>query len=314
MILLLLRMLFPDGRLLSHRWRIVVARGFVFAVLAFVSNGFMPGRVSVTYPALVNPLGISGARELLGVLNDLSLPFGLFAILGLLASVVVRYRRGDSLLRRQLRGFLLAVVVAIVPFALNDVSPYLSELLVIVLVPLVPTSIALAVLRYRLYDIDVVINRALVYGALAVFITGVYVGIVVGIGSIFGSGSRPNVLLSIVATAVVAVAFQPVRQWVQRQANRLVYGKRATPYEVMAGFADRMAETLAVDEVLPKMAEAAARGVTAPAARVTLRLPDGSDRGTNWPDNTPGGEFSYVLLVSYIGESACENTLHKSTG
>ena len=66
-----------------------------------------------------------------------------------------------------------------------------------------------------------VINRALVYGTLAVFITAVYVGIVVGVGALIGSGNRPNVLLSILATAVVAVAFQPVRQRVQRQANRL---------------------------------------------------------------------------------------------
>ena len=70
MILLLLPMLFPDGRLLSPRWWIVVASGLVFAVLAFVSNGFMPGRVSTTYPALVNPLGIQGARNFLGGLND----------------------------------------------------------------------------------------------------------------------------------------------------------------------------------------------------------------------------------------------------
>ena len=110
---------------------------------------------------------------------------------------------------------LAAVGLAIVPFAMNDVNPSLSELLVVLLVPLVPVAIALAILRYRLYDVDVVINRALVYGTLAVFITAVYVGIVVGVGALIGSGNRPNVLLSILATAVVAVAFQPVRQRVQ---------------------------------------------------------------------------------------------------
>ena len=314
MVLLFLPMLFPDGRLLSPRWWIVAGSGLVFAVLAFISNGLMPGRVSSVYPSLMNPLGISGARETLGILNDLSIPFGVFALMGMLTSVVVRYRRGDSLLRRQLRGFLLAVGLAIVPFALNDVNPSLSELLVVLLVPLVPVAIALAILRYRLYDVDVVISRALVYGTLAVFITAVYVGIVVGVGALIGSGNRPNVLLSILATAVVAVAFQPVRQKVQRQANRLVYGKRATPYEVMAGFADRMAETLAVDEVLPRMAEAAARGVSAPAARVTLRLPDGSDRITSWPDDISAADFSHVLPVSYRGEQVGEIAIRKRPG
>src|SRR5205807_4650403 len=95
-----------------------------------------------------------------------------------------------------------------------------------------PACIAVAVLKYRLYDIDVVINRALVYGALAAFITLVYVAIVVGIGTLVGIGGRPNLVLSIVATAVVAVGFQPVRERLQKVANRLVYGRRATPYEV----------------------------------------------------------------------------------
>src|SRR4029077_8752961 len=132
------------------------------------------------------------------------------------------------------------------------------------------------------YDIDVVINRALVYGVLAAFISSVYVAIVVGVGRLVGSGNRPNLALSIVATAVVAVAFQPIRERVQRFANRLVYGKRATPYQVMAGFADQMAGTLSADDVLPQMAEAAARGVGAQAARVILVLPGGGKRSPVW--------------------------------
>ncbi len=84
----------------------------------------------------------------------------------------------------------------------------------------------IAVFKYRLYDIDVVINKTVVFGALAAFITAVYAGIVVGIGPVIGQGSKPNLGLSILATAVVAVAFQPVRERVQRLANRLVYGRR----------------------------------------------------------------------------------------
>src|SRR2546428_1444118 len=115
---------------------------------------------------------------------------------------------------------------------------------------------------------------------------------VVGIGGLAGPGSRPNLALSIVGPAVVAVAFQPVRERVQRFANRLVYGKRATPYEVMAGFADQMAGTLSADEVLPQMAEAAARGGGAPAARGTGVLPGAGDRSTGWPLDGSGGEVT----------------------
>ena len=101
---------------------------------------------------------------------------------------------------------------------------------------LLPAAIGLAVMRHGLYDIDVFISRSIVYGSLAVFITAVYVGIAVGIGTLVGSGGKPNLGLSILATAIVAVGFQPVRERVQSIANRLVYGKRATPYEVLSQF------------------------------------------------------------------------------
>ena len=96
-----------------------------------------------------------------------------------------------------------------------------------------PVAIGIAVLKYRLYDIDVVISRTIVYGLLAAFITAVYIGIAVGIGTLVGSGGQPNLWLSIVATIIVAIGFQPVRERVQKVANRLVYGNRATPYEVL---------------------------------------------------------------------------------
>jgi signal transduction histidine kinase len=151
-----------------------------------------------------------------------------------------------------------------------------------------PATIAIAILRYRLYDIDLVISRTLVYGSLAVFITAVYVGIVVGIGTLVGSGGRPNIALSIVATAIVAVAFQPVRERLQKVANRLVYGKRATPYEVLSQFSERVAESYAADDVLPRMARVLAEGTGAERAEVWLR---GSDRlrvAATWPVDANG--------------------------
>ena len=315
MILLLIPMFFPDGRLLSSRWVVALFSGLIFAAFAFLGNAFSPGPVSTTYPELTNPITIPAWQPFLRNLVDFAVPFGLVALGGSLASVIIRYRRAGSLQRRQLRWFLFAVVVAAVPFILNGAIPaVVDDLLVVVLVPLLPISIAIAVLRYRLYDIDVVINRTLVYGALAAFITAVYVGVVVGIGTLVGSGSRPNLALSIVATAIVAVAFQPVRESVQRFANRLVYGERATPYEVMAGFADRMAGTLSADEVLPQMAEAAARGVGAQAARVTLILPGGTKRSTVWPPNSSGDQFARTLPVSYRDEPVGEIAVREGPG
>jgi signal transduction histidine kinase len=139
-----------------------------------------------------------------------------------------------------------------------------------------PSAAGVAILKHRLYDIDIVISRTLVYGSLAVFITAVYVGIAVGIGALIGGGGKPNLALSIVATAIVAVGFQPVRERVQRVANRLVYGKRATPYEVLSQFSERVAESYAVDDVMPRMARVLAEGTGAQRADIWLRS------GTIW--------------------------------
>jgi signal transduction histidine kinase len=165
------------------------------------------------------------------------------------------------------------------------------------------------------HHIDIVINKAVVVGALAVFITAVYVAIVVGIGSLVGARDEPNVGLSIVATVALAVAFQPVRTRVQRFANRLVYGERATPYEVMAGFAHRLAGTLSVEDVLPDMARTAAEGVGATRSRVRLFLPDGSERSVTWPAEPPGEgtelHFDRVLRVSHGGTAVGEIAVSK---
>ena len=99
-----------------------------------------------------------------------------------------------------------------------------------------PVTIGIAILRFHLYDLGLVVRKTLLYGLLAAFITAVYVGIVVGVGALVGSGDSQNLALSVAATAVVAVAFAPVRNRAERLANRLVYGKRATPYEVLTEF------------------------------------------------------------------------------
>ena len=114
-----------------------------------------------------------------------------------------------------------------------------------------PIATGIAILKHRLFDIDLVINRAVVYGTLAVFIALVYVAIVAGIGAVIGSGESP--FLSAVAAAVVALAFQPARRWAQHLANRLVYGVRASPYEVLSELSERIAGTYSVDDVLPRM-------------------------------------------------------------
>src|SRR5207302_11038518 len=109
-----------------------------------------------------------------------------------------------------------------------------------------------------LYDIDVIISKALVYGGLAVLITAVYIVIVVGVGAMVGRSQQ--LLLSLVTTAIIALAFQPLRQRAQRLANRLVYGKRATPYETLSEFSEHLSETFSQEDLLDRRAGLLALG------------------------------------------------------
>ena len=315
LLIIFVPLLFPTGRALTPRWRFPGWFAVAFMVLAGISNAFMPGPLS-SIPRINNPLGFAGQATLLNNLGNLSGLLVLVAVAGAVGSLVVRFKRARGHERQQLKWFLYGGVLFVVPFVLHGfgLPQQIQNLLFALFLPTLPISVGIAMLRYRLYDIDLVINKSLVFGTLAVFITAIYVGIVVGIGTLVGGASRPNLALSIVATAIVAVAFQPVRERVQRIANRLVYGRRATPYEVMADFSERMAGAISADEVLPRMAEAAARGVGAKASRIRLLLPNGSERVVSWPGGLEADRFDRVLPVSYRGDTMGEIAVAKASG
>jgi signal transduction histidine kinase len=181
----------------------------------------------------------------------------------------------------------------------------------------IPGAMAVAILRYRLYEIDIVLNRALVYGALAAFITAVYVGIVVGIGTLIGSRGQPNLGLSIAATAVVAVAFQPVRQRIERVANRLVYGQRASPYEVLAQFSHRVAGAYANEEVLPRLGRVLGEGTGAASASVWIRRDGQREAAATWPaaaQPVPPEQADRAVSVRHQGEELGELAVKKRPG
>ena len=150
----------------------------------------------------------------------------------------------------------------------------------------IPGAVTIAILKYHLYDIDVVISKTIVYTLLALFIGAVYVAIVVGVSAVIPVGADSPVL-SIAATGVVALLFQPVRDRVQRLANRIVYGHRSTPYEVLTRFSDRIGNTYATDDVLPRTARVIAEGVNAERATIWLRLAGELRPAAGWPEPDP---------------------------
>jgi len=292
-------LLFPTGSLPSRRWRPVAWAAAAGIGAWAVGNAFAPLLITSGPPEVRNPIGAAGpAGHLFTVLAGVGGLLIVVAGLAALVSLVFRYRRARAIEREQLKwlvyagGLIVAAVLAVsviekIAGLSGNAASNLDNVTLSGAIALVPVAIGVAIFRYHLYGIDVVINKTLVYGSLAVFITGVYVAIVVGVGSLAERGARPSLALSIAATAVVAVAFQPVRAWVQRLANRLVYGRRATPYQVLADFAGRMAGAYAAEDLLPRMARILAEGTGAVRADVWLKSGEVFYDGAAWPAGAP---------------------------
>jgi len=327
----LIPLLFPDGRPPSPRWWPVVwlqlAVGLFGVALVSVSAVNFPAN----FPHLHDPVTVLPASALAAFYEAKQ---GLQALLFLVsaAAVIVRLVRSSGEERLQLKWFTYAAALAALALAVAAVLIPQPVIAFAVFFPLIPAAAGFAIMKYRLYDIDVVISKTVVYGSLAAFITAVYVLVVVGIGSLgsgsLHAGSRPSLGLSILATAVVAVAFQPVRERAQHLANRLVFGKRATPYQALSEFAGRMGGAYAAEDVLPRMARVLAEGTGADRAVVWLK--DGAElaAGACWPADAgpprraalPGGEVpaiagaGRIALVSYQGETLGALSVSKRPG
>jgi signal transduction histidine kinase len=281
-------LLFPDGHLPSRSWRWFARAIGIGMALGFIGLLFSPKIDG--YPKVHNPLAIP-ALEFLSF-GLVAVPIG---IVGAAISLVGRYRRSSGAARLQLRWLVAAASIVAALFGSTfvlslvfDSGPGPTPLAISVLQSLsfftfglIPAAIGVAVLKYRLYEIDVVINKTVVFASLALFITAVYVAIVVGVGALVGATNDP--VLSAAAAAVVALAFQPVRRRAQRLADRVVYGKRATPYEILSEFSERLAGTYAAEDLLPRMVRILAEGTGAARADVWVRSGDTLRPAATWP-------------------------------
>lgn len=258
-------LLFPNGRLPSPRWRWVGRlSGAVLALWTLVTlYAALPGNFDVT----TGP--VSGLAYMLVILSPLPA----------LVSLVVRYRQSAIATRNQIKWIVWGAFVLVpTSFISGSGGP---EIVGILGIAVFGTAYAIAISKYRLYDIDVVISRTLVYGILALFIGVVYVAIAVLPWVILGSEAQDNTWLGIVATIVVAVSFQPMRRRLERLANRVVFGRRATPYEVLSSFSQGIS---AVDpEVLGQVAKSLAEGTTADSASIWVGTGESADCIAAWP-------------------------------
>jgi signal transduction histidine kinase len=275
-----LPLLYPDGGLPSRRWRpaaLLAAVGPAGMVVTGMLTDTLTGQ-DVDY-AIDNPIGVDGAP---GLEESPLFPiFGVPFVLGLLlgvAAVVVRFRRSRGAERQQMKWFVFAVAPAVL-LPLDSVVPPLSSLAFLWLLIALPVAVTVAVLRYRLDGIDVVINRALVYGALTAVVVGIYVLLVGYLGAALNR--EDDLAISLVATGVVAVVFAPLRDRLQRGVSRLFYGQRAEPYAAVSRLGRRLESTLAPDAVLPTIVS---------TVRESLRLP--------YAAITTGGEAAHAVVSS----------------
>ncbi|MGB8362893.1 MAG: hypothetical protein WCE80_15950, partial [Acidimicrobiia bacterium] len=307
LLMLLVLALFPDGKPPSPRWRWLPVT--MISVVGVTMLGLFWGANPSAQVPLVQTQDTNGgfstpAATLVTIGYPLTFLVGLICMLALL----VRFRRSAGEERQQFRWVAWGASAMAILMALAllldelggrvDISLYIGGVGLVALIG----SIGMAIGKYRLYDIDVVISKTLVYGALAIFIGTVYVGIVVGLGYLIGAHDEPNPWLGLLATVIIAIVFQPLRRALQKLANRIVYGRRATPYEVLSSFAQR------ISSVDPKVLEDAARslaeGTTADSAAIWVIRGETSQRMASWPEtpDTSPGATDVSAPVIHAGE------------
>jgi len=261
--------LFPDGRFVPH-W----ARWLVLALILLLMPGYIwpdsPSDYREWPPLMAGPFLLAWMGSMIGL-------------------QVYRYLRVSGPVQRQqtkwvvfgMAGSFLGFFAFVsLPFLISpsfhEERSVLRNLIAntggSLSMLLLPVSIGVAILRHRLWDIDVVINRTLVYGALTGIVVGLYVLIVGGLGALLRV--EDNLGLSLLATGLIAVAFAPLRDRLQRGVNRLMYGERDEPYQVLARLGRRVEETLAPEAVLAAIVETVAQALRLPYAAITLRQDD----------------------------------------
>jgi signal transduction histidine kinase len=294
-------LLFPDGQLLSRRWRPALLAGLAAAVLI----------------ALQGALGIGDDLDFQGnpflsdaTATDVAEPMGigwmlLFpATIAGVAAIVMRRRSAEGEARAQLQLLERAAVIVLVAFVAcligSLVAPQafdIGAVAAIVSLTVLAGAMGVAILRHRLYGLDVYVDRALVLTGMTVVLGGLYVGAVLAVGSLLGQDVALDVALP--ATALVAVAFLPVRDRLQRSVNRLLHGQRDEPYAAISTLGRRLGEAMAPAQVLPVMVETIAEALRLPYVAVELSGTLGEPAAAH---GTPAAGMALRLPLVHAGE------------
>ena len=238
-----LLLLFPTGRLLSPRWRAVAwlaAASFLVLSAAIAAGpGTLETVTGAEKPVEIDfPLFTSGGWAWLGTM---------LALLLAVVSVIVRYRTSGSVERQQLRWFLAAGPLFIASFFVIDTVNEVVTVIAALGLASLPVAAGIAILRYHLYDLDVVVRRTLVYGALTALLAGLYFGIVIALQEVFSPLTRGNDLAIAGSTLVAAALFRPARGWIQGIVDRRFYRRRYDAAATLEAFSARLRDEVDLD-------------------------------------------------------------------
>ena len=331
----LVALTFPDGRLKSPRWRLLVALVIldlaadmliglddpyplrvgpmaqqwvpvtvppvlwpIGAPLSFASGVFVWGRQT-----LVVAFAIYLVMRLVSASGDARLQLKWFVYAGTFFAVTNLLQQTDNpppfdWLPEPARLTVQQFVMSETAHAIASWSGLASSLAGLVLLPI---AIGIAIVRYRLFDIDLVINRTILYGGLAVFVTGAYIVVVAGAGNLLGQRAGLNPVLTVFAIALIAALLIPVRSRLQALVNVAVYGKRSRPYDVLSQFATSISRAEAADVLLPRMADLLREGTGASQAQVWVKLDDRLQLAASSPE-TGGTQASVPSIEEVLSE------------
>lgn len=284
---------FPDGRLPSPRWRPVAWLAAAGVVLATAAYGWglrpwSPHRITLNYLPTDDAVALT--------LFTVGMPALGVAGLLTIASLVVRMRGSDRQERRRVRpvavtgSLLVAVMILLYPWqAVWAVATVPAVVLFL-------STIAATVARHRLFDVEVVVSRAVAVAVLGAAVTLTYVGIVAGLGGLLGA--EDNLWLAVAATALIAVGFEPLRRRVLTAVTRLVLGVRATPEEVLSELSDRLPRADSIDEILDRVVRLLVDGTGATRAEVRSRLDGAMQLDTAVGEAAPDAAVRSAPVVS----------------
>jgi hypothetical protein len=272
--ILLLILLFPTGQLSSRRWRPVA--GIIGLGIGLVTVGNMLSPVFADYPNRRNPVAVPALTGSAFDQGGVAWFLVLFGAIAAAAGLVLRLRRTHGVERQQVKwvafaGALNGAAWIVLALDLPGTAGELALYALFGTLILIPVAAGIAILRYRLYEIDVVIRRTLVYGVLVGILAVVYVALVVGLQAVLSPVTRENTAAVAVSTLVIAALFGPVRARVRDVVDRRFYRSRYDAQRTMEAFAGRLRDQVELEAVGIALAEAAGRTVHPSRAGVWIR-------------------------------------------